>query len=86
MITDLLEKMNTNYLFTVNSQPKANSVPSTDPIFGWGPAGGYVYQKQYVEILIPNKFMEALVACLNEFPLISYQGTNFKGEEISNVA
>merc|ERR1719421_375189 len=34
---------------TINSQPRINGALSTDPLFGWGPAGGVVYQKAYAE-------------------------------------
>lgn len=40
-------------LLTINSQPVANGVKSNDPVFGWGPSGGYIYQKAYYEFFIP---------------------------------
>lgn len=40
-----LEKVNRRGVLTINSQPNINGKPSTDPIVGWGPAGGYVFQK-----------------------------------------
>lgn len=86
MISKFIENLNMNYMFTVNSQPKCNSVPSTDPVFGWGPEGGYVYQKEYIEFLIPMALVELLRECLNQFKSISYQGVNSKGKEFSNVA
>lgn len=85
-IGDFLKTLNLNYLFTVNSQPRANSVPSSDPIFGWGPNGGYVYQKEYIEFLIPEFLVQPLIECLNQHSSISYQGVNIKGEKFSNVA
>ena len=84
-ISDYIEKLNTNYMFTVNSQPKCNSVPSNDPIFGWGPENGYVYQKEYIEFLLPKFLVEPLKKYLDEFVSISYQGVNSNKEEFSNV-
>lgn len=45
LLKDELEKVNKRGVLTINSQPNINGKPSTDPIVGWGPAGGYVYQK-----------------------------------------
>jgi methylenetetrahydrofolate reductase (NADPH) len=35
--------------WTVGSQPAVDGCPSEDPIHGFGPEGGYVYQKAFVE-------------------------------------
>eukprot|EP00343_Euplotes_focardii_P007932 CAMPEP_0205822440 /NCGR_PEP_ID=MMETSP0206-20130828/12489_1 /ASSEMBLY_ACC=CAM_ASM_000279 /TAXON_ID=36767 /ORGANISM="Euplotes focardii, Strain TN1" /LENGTH=508 /DNA_ID=CAMNT_0053118711 /DNA_START=268 /DNA_END=1794 /DNA_ORIENTATION=+ len=85
-ISEYIEKLNQSYLFTVNSQPKCNSVPSSDPIFGWGPDNGYVYQKEYIEFLIPKFLVEPLKANLDQYKTISYQGVNAAKDEFSNVA
>lgn len=45
LLKDELEKVNRRGVLTINSQPNINGKPSTDPIVGWGPAGGYVFQK-----------------------------------------
>lgn len=45
LMKDELEKVNRRGVLTINSQPNINGKPSTDPIVGWGPAGGYVFQK-----------------------------------------
>jgi methylenetetrahydrofolate reductase (NADPH) len=52
-IRDMLQTLNANMLLTINSQPVANGVKSSDPVFGWGPSGGYIYQKAYYEFFIP---------------------------------
>jgi methylenetetrahydrofolate reductase (NADPH) len=85
-ISKFIESLNMNYLFTVNSQPKCNSVPSSDPVFGWGPEGGYVYQKEYIEFLIPKVLVELLRECLDQHKYISYQGVNSRGDKFSNVS
>jgi hypothetical protein len=45
--TNILALMYTYYC--MNSQPKIDGLPSEDEQVGWGPAGGYVYQKAYLE-------------------------------------
>lgn len=37
---------------TINSQPAVNGCRSDDSVYGWGGAGGYVYQKAYVEFFV----------------------------------
>lgn len=56
--SDLVE-LNKRGLITVNSQPAVSAAKSTDPIHGWGPANGYVFQKAYLELLVsPELFPE----------------------------
>jgi hypothetical protein len=40
-----LLRVNRQGILTINSQPNINGKPSSDPIVGWGPSGGYVFQK-----------------------------------------
>ena len=37
--------VNGHGFLTINSQPRVNGAPSTDPHVGWGGPEGYVYQK-----------------------------------------
>ncbi|KAL8997744.1 MAG: hypothetical protein Q9169_003073 [Polycauliona sp. 2 TL-2023] len=39
--------------WTIASQPAIDGLPSTDPIHGWGPAKGFVFQKPFVEFFCP---------------------------------
>jgi len=48
-IRDALVALNTLGMLTISSQPAVDSAPSDDPLYGWGPVGGRVYQKAYVE-------------------------------------
>ena len=41
--------------WSIASQPAANGVCSSDPVFGWGPKSGFVFQKAFVEFWIPAK-------------------------------
>jgi methylenetetrahydrofolate reductase (NADPH) len=44
-IKDELLKLNTKGWWTVASQPAVNGVKSSDKTFGWGPKGGFCFQK-----------------------------------------
>jgi methylenetetrahydrofolate reductase (NADPH) len=35
---------------------------STDPVFGWGPRGGYVYQKAFVEFFALGEDVEGIIS------------------------
>jgi len=76
--------LNRNGIFTTNSQPAVNGLPSTDPVHGWGEAGGYVYQKAYLEFFISPTAFSQLVEVLAEFPFISYHALNRAGESRTN--
>ncbi|SCV03298.1 LAME_0H09296g1_1 [Lachancea meyersii CBS 8951] len=52
LIQEELIQLNERGYLTLASQPATNSTPSTDKIFGWGPRGGYVYQKSFVEMFV----------------------------------
>jgi methylenetetrahydrofolate reductase (NADPH) len=53
-ISKELLAMNAKGWWTVASQPAVNGVKSTDPVFGWGPKNGRVFQKPFVEFFIPS--------------------------------
>lgn len=45
VISKNLAKMNSLGFLTINSQPAVNGARSSDPVHGWGPPNGFVYQK-----------------------------------------
>lgn len=53
-----------------------NGIPSEDLTYGWGPPGGYIYQKNYLEFLISQEHIEALTSLLDTLPTINYQALN----------
>lgn len=77
-IKDDLIQLNKNNILTINSQPKINGVKSTDLIFGWGPSNGYVYQKQYLEFLLPREKVSKLISKIdninlkNDYNILNY--------------
>jgi methylenetetrahydrofolate reductase (NADPH) len=62
-----------------------NGVKSSDPVYGWGPERGYIYQKAYFEFFLPEELLPRLIAHLQKFEMISYQAVNQKGKVFSNV-
>ena len=76
-IKDMLQLLNSNLLLTINSQPCVNGAKSSDPVFGWGPKNGYIYQKAYYEFFIPKRLLSLIVEYLNDYPMISYQATSY---------
>ena len=45
-------------------QPRVNAVSSDDASFGWGPAGGHVFQKAYLEFFCSPGRLDRLLAAL----------------------
>lgn len=45
LMKEELLRVNRRGILTINSQPNVNGRPSSDPVVGWGPSGGYVFQK-----------------------------------------
>ncbi|CCH61792.1 hypothetical protein TBLA_0F02520 [Henningerozyma blattae CBS 6284] len=60
-----LTELNNKNIITINSQPKVNGIKSNNKIFGWGPTDGYIYQKQYLEFLLPRNKIAKLSEELN---------------------
>lgn len=46
--------------WTVGSQPAVDGVASSNAVFGFGPRGGYVYQKAFVEFFVTEQDKEQL--------------------------
>ena len=53
-IQEQLLKLNRKGWWSVASQPAVNGVRSDDRVFGWGPRGGFVFQKAFVELFLPS--------------------------------
>jgi len=83
-IKDTLVKINKNGYLTINSQPAINGVPSSHEKLGWGPQGGYVYQKAYLEFFVSPEGLKELVEVSAQFPDLSYHAVNLKNEAFTN--
>jgi len=80
-----LLQMNKAGFLTINSQPPVNAVPSTDQVYGWGPVGGFVYQKAYVEFFTSKDNFNKMKALLPKYPNLDFQAVNSKGEAEGNL-
>ncbi|EER08220.1 Methylenetetrahydrofolate reductase, putative [Perkinsus marinus ATCC 50983] len=83
-----LIRLNQCNMLTINSQPRVNGALSTDPYVGWGPAGGFVYQKAYVEFFCPEGQLEQLIRGIEaeKYDSISYMAVTADGSKVrSNI-
>ena len=80
IIAEELKAVNMNGILTINSQPSANGVDSSDEVLGWGQQGGYVYQKAYLEFFTCQENVLALLQVLGRFPGVNFQVVNKAGD------
>ncbi|KAI0042689.1 methylenetetrahydrofolate reduct [Auriscalpium vulgare] len=71
----------------VGSQPAVDGANSADPVVGWGPAGGYVYQKPFVEFFVGEDVVRRLEARVRAQGngLVNVLAGNNAGELRTNV-
>lgn len=81
-----LVNLNRRGLLTITSQPSVNGVKSTHPVHGWGPKGGYVYQKAYVELLISPQLISELIVRIERNPNMTYYAVTKDGDLRTNAA
>ncbi|KAK4499212.1 hypothetical protein PRZ48_009725 [Zasmidium cellare] len=84
LVNDLVE-LNSRGIFTINSQPAVDGAKSNHPIYGWGPPNGYVYQKQYLEVLVAPELIDTVVERMNKDEDITYYAVNSSGELKTNA-
>ncbi|KAI1081599.1 methylenetetrahydrofolate reduct [Whalleya microplaca] len=84
-IKDDLIKLIQRGLLTINSQPAVNGVKSTHPVHGWGPPNGYVYQKAYLELLVPPELLTEVVSRVEAHPELSYYAVTQSGNFTTNA-
>nr|GLL47865.1 methylenetetrahydrofolate reductase 1-like [Ipomoea trifida]GMD91008.1 probable methylenetetrahydrofolate reductase [Ipomoea batatas]GME04631.1 probable methylenetetrahydrofolate reductase [Ipomoea batatas] len=84
-INEQLGAINKKGFLTINSQPAVNGEKSDSPSVGWGGAGGYVYQKAYLEFFCSKQKLDALVDKCKTFPSLTYIAVNKEGTLVSNV-
>jgi methylenetetrahydrofolate reductase (NADPH) len=80
LIAKELKELNAFGFLTINSQPAVNAAPSEHPVHGWGPHGGYVYQKAYIEFFTSPDKMKVLRQHITKYPSLDYQAVTSKGE------
>ncbi|KAJ3734036.1 methylenetetrahydrofolate reductase-domain-containing protein [Lentinula guzmanii] len=87
LILPHLQRLTEHGWWTVGSQPAVDGVHSSDPVVGWGPRTGYVYQKSFVEFFCTEedvRMIEKKVAEKGD-GWVHYYAANSKGECRSNV-
>lgn len=86
VIREKLIQINKMGFLTINSQPVVNGAPSHDKRFGWGPRGGYVYQKAYVEFFAsPENVQKIIDVTKRKFHNLTFHAVNLKGESYTNT-
>lgn len=78
-IKDELISLNTRGFLTINSQPSVDGVKSSDPVYGWGPRNGYVYQKAYLELLVHPDLIGELTEKIRNNPDLTYYAVKKNG-------
>ncbi|KAA1469427.1 methylenetetrahydrofolate reduct [Dentipellis sp. KUC8613] len=73
--------------WSVGSQPAVDGEPSEDPVIGWGPTGGYVFQKPFIEFFADEDVVKRLEKKVKEKGKgwVDYLAANFEGGFKSNV-
>ena len=84
-LTAPLARLNRAGFLTINSQPRLNGELSTHPVFGWGPPGGFVYQKAYIECFADARHLAALAAAAARHATVTFQAVNVHGKTLSNA-
>lgn len=54
-------------LWTISSQPAVDSAESKDHVYGWGPHGGYVSQKAFVEFFAEEAVVDRVEEKIKEY-------------------
>eukprot|EP00756_Hemistasia_phaeocysticola_P009653 Hpha_TRINITY_DN14931_c0_g2::TRINITY_DN14931_c0_g2_i2::g.144892::m.144892/K00297/metF, MTHFR; methylenetetrahydrofolate reductase (NADPH) len=86
ILSEVLDPMNRRCLLTINSQPPVNAAPSDDRVVGWGPRGGYVFQKEYVEFFCSPASADIVMEVLNnktKYANLSWIASNRAGDKTS---
>ena len=85
VIRPMLLDLNRRGFLTINSQPAVNGAKSSHPVHGWGPAGGYCYQKAYIELLIPPSMIDEVVDRVENGNYMSYYAVDKAGNLRTNA-
>ncbi|KAL4398815.1 methylenetetrahydrofolate reductase (NAD(P)H) Met13 [Malassezia pachydermatis] len=85
VIDQHLIQLNKRGYLTINSQPPVDGVPSSDPVHGWGPKDGYVYQKAYLEFFVAPEQLDELLQRIEAHPQITYHAVNAQGDMRTNT-
>lgn len=84
-IKDQLINLNSRGFLSINSQPAVNGVKSSHSVYGWGPTNGFVYQKAYLELLVPSYLIDELIARIEKNEDLTYHAVRKDGELRTNT-
>lgn len=80
-IATQLLSLNSKGWWSVASQPAVNGLRSSDPIFGWGPKNGFVFQKPFIEMFLPSSsWMNDLKPKLEASKSVTYFASSASGD------
>lgn len=85
ILKDSLVDLNRRSLLTINSQPPVNGVKSSHPVYGWGPANGFVYQKAYLEVFVSPEVVAELITRIERDENLTYYAVNKRGDLKTNA-
>ncbi|CAG8724415.1 13625_t:CDS:2, partial [Cetraspora pellucida] len=80
-----LIRLNELGYLTVSSQPAVNGVRSDDVNFGWGPKGGYIYQKFFVEFFVSSEMFDKLIKVIDDNGWVTYYAAKRNDEFKKNM-
>ncbi|CDZ97433.1 methylenetetrahydrofolate reductase [Phaffia rhodozyma] len=73
--------------WTVGSQPTLDGTPSEDPIYGFGPRGGYIFQKSFVEFFVKESEVREIEEKAKDFKgVVTFYAGNKSGEFRTNMS
>lgn len=80
LIIPQLERLTRRGWWTVGSQPAVDAASSEDDLVGWGPKGGYIFQKAFVEFFAEKEVVIWLKDRIHEqgHGLVSFYAGNLK--------
>lgn len=86
VLREQLVRLNQRGFFTLNSQPAVLAARLADPVHGWGPKNGFVYQKQYLEVLVHQDYVPQLLAKAEAHPsCVTYYAVDKRGTLKTNT-
>ncbi|KAF8590028.1 MTHFR-domain-containing protein [Ramaria rubella] len=88
LIMPELERLTNRGWWTVGSQPAVDAASSEDDLVGWGPKGGYIFQKAFVEFFADPEVVTWLRDRINQrgCGLVTFLAGNLEGDIESNMS
>ena len=74
-----IAELNRKGYLSINSQPAVNGEKSDHPLFGWGGAGGRVYQKAYLEFFISPENLKKVIKIVENKPNLVFYAVDCNG-------